>query len=546
MLVLCFVIVKQKIEAFGSEVLKAVQAVLDAVIRVCRVYFNGVNWDQYSATTEESSDSMDCKEFDSANHITDVTKITVEKLCEIGILAANDGGNLVSVLNLSWKGVVALLQLGKGALASKVNIAHIILALITQANDSLRCAAESWSSPLKERVSVTEAKRIFLPVKFYLINAVRIISHYPSQAFLVYKDIILCVIMILTFRISLSQEELLKPASEALAELLEPTSLHLLNSLLNSTQLKQDNKVKILDWLFSGETDLSPFRGDPSNNHRESNSMDSIFSVSSDGMHGDRILVLGRLTLFINLLKGSPDFEDDVTLGISTKLGWLMDVVIDPDTYSSVLVLQVPVLYGSGQAQQFSYQPMFSSIVHALKTFMIVVSSTPAWKETIYFLLTYFLHPHFLCWEIVMDLLCFMVRHAEIDMVNDIIDKLCSLLRATCLPESVLVPDSGLRKIARSICILLTHCSQSSVDLVYQSIIASNRSQVSSSMSSALIIEGFPLNLLSDKVKSVAKERIVTEYFGFLDNFVKESKRVDVSAEYGAPVFSLSAALQSR
>lgn len=532
---------KQKIDAFGSEVLKVVQVVLDAVIRVCRVYFNGVNWDLYAA---EASDCMDRKEFDSANHITNVTKITVEKLCEVGILAANDGGNLVSVLNLSWKGVVALLQLGKGALALKLNIADIILVLVTQANDSLRCAADSWSCPLKERVSVTEAKRIFLPVKFYLINAVRIISHYPSQAFLVYKDIILCVIMISTFRISLSKEELLKSTSEALVELLEPTSLHLLNSLLNSTQLKQEHKFQILDWLFSDETDLNFILGDPSSNHRKSNSMDAIFSVSSDGMRGARILLLGRLALFLNLLKGSPDLEDDVRLGISMKLGWLLDIIIDQDIYSSILVLQFPVLYGSGQAQEVSYQPMFSSIVHALKTFMIVVSSTPAWRETISFLLRNFFHPHFLCWEIVMELLCFMVRHAEIDMVNDIIDKLCSFLRVATFSESVFIPGSGLRKIARSICVLLSYCSQSTVDLVYHSIIASNRSQLSSSVYAALVMEGFPLNLLSDKVKSVAKERIVTEYFGFLDSFVDESSRVDVSGVFGAPVFALSAALQ--
>lgn len=143
-----------------------------------------------------------------------------------------------------------------------------------------------------------------------------------------------------------------------------------------------------------------------------------------------------------------------------------------------------------------------------------------------------------------MELLCFMVRHAETDMVNDIIDKLCSLLKVATTSESVLTPCSGLRILARSICVLLSHCSQSTVDLVYHSVIDSSRSN-SSSMYAALLMEEFPLNLLTDKVKSVAKEKIITEYFGFVDRFAYDSLRVGVSGVFYTPVSALSAALQS-
>ncbi|KAK3006672.1 hypothetical protein RJ639_017419 [Escallonia herrerae] len=532
----------KRIHSHGSQLLKVAQVVLDAVIRLCRVYFNGVKCDLFVAKTEEERNS--CEENDIADHVINTTRCTVEKLCELGILAAKGGGNLVSVLNLSWKGVVTLLQLGKGALAVKVNIADIIFTLLSLANKSLRFAAETWSYLLKEKVSVAEAKRIFLPVKFYLINAVRIISHYPSQAFSVYKDITLCIVMISTFRISLSKEELLKSASDALAELLEPTSFHLLNSLLNSAQVKHEEKFQILDWLFSDGSDLNLVLEDSCTN-QETYSMEAIFSVTVNSMHGAKVLLIGRLALFLNLLKSAPELEDDVRLGIARKLGWFFDILVDEYVYSSILVLQVPVLYASGQNQELAYQPMLSSILHALKTFMVVVSSTLAWREILSFVVENFLHPHFLCSEIVVELLCFTVRHAEIDLVIDIIDKLCSLLRSVASSESVFVPGSGLRKIARSICMLLSYCSQSTVDRVYNSMVDGNTSKLSSIMYFALLMEGFPLNLLPDKTKSAAKQRIVTEYFCFLESFEDKSSGVCGSGVFGAPVFALSAALQS-
>ncbi|KAL7219973.1 hypothetical protein ACSBR2_012939 [Camellia fascicularis] len=534
----------KRIHEFGSEVLKVGQQVLDAVIRLCRVYSNAVNWDFLDARTEKEKNGSDCEEADKANHVINIAKCTVKQLCELGVLAANDGGSLVSMLNLSWKGVVTLLQLGKGALAIKLDVANIILTLISLANESLRCAAETWSSLLTETVSVQESKRIFLPVKFYLINAVRISSQYPCQAFSAYKDITLCVLMISTFRILLSKEELLKSASEVLADLLEPASFHLLNSLLNSAQLKQEDKFQILDWLFHDEDDSNFFPGDPSNIHRTSK-MDAIFSIGSDNMHGEKVLLLGRIALFLNLLKIAPDLEEDVRLGITRKLGWLLNILADEEVYSSCLILQSPILCGSGKTPELAYRPLFFSILHALKTFMIVISSSLAWREMETFLLENFFHPHFLCWEIVMDLWCFMVRHAEVEMVNAIIDKLCLLLRSVASSGSVLIPGSALRKIARSICMLLTYVSQSTVDRVYSEIVGSNRSQSSSILFVALLMEGFPLNLLSDRLKSIATQRILIEYFEFMESFDDVSIRGCGSGVFGAPVFALSASLQS-
>jgi len=60
--------------------------------------------------------------------------------------------------------------LNRGALAERV------------ATGTLRFAAEVWSSTIKETLTVSEAKRTFLTIKFYLINAARICSEYSHKA----------------------------------------------------------------------------------------------------------------------------------------------------------------------------------------------------------------------------------------------------------------------------------------------------------------------------------------------------------------------------
>lgn len=525
---------------------KVTQLVIDAVIRLCRVYSQAVNQEFCDGNRNPEKDK-NCMEFEATSnvtHVSNITKCAIEKLCELGILAANDGGSLVTILNVSWKGVVSLLQLGKETLAVKVSVADIILTLLSLVNESLRCAAKAWNSSLKETISVTEARRIFVPVKFYLINAVKISSLYPSQAYLVYREITHCIMIILTLKISMSNEEHMKTASEVLTELLEQTSMDLLKSLLNSVEVKPELKLRILDWLFIGESHSNSSNGDSSSDSRIT-SMDQIFSVTCEDMTGERTLLLGRVALFLNFLKYSLDLDEDLKLGMASKLGWFLDILVDEEVYSSILVMQIPELYGSGKQTEIDWLPMFSSLLHALETFMIVVSSSAAWGELESFLLENFFHPHFLCWEIVMELWCFMVRYGEISLVTGVIDQICSLMKLVASLESVFVSGSAMRKMARSISRILTYGPQSVVDHVYKSIAGDNRSQLSSVMCVALFMEGFPLNLLSDRMRSIATKRIFTDYFGFLEGFDDKSMRACNSGVYGVPVFALSAYLQS-
>ncbi|KAL5781506.1 hypothetical protein ACOSP7_006535 [Xanthoceras sorbifolium] len=530
------------ITSAGLDILKVAQAVIDAVIRLCKDYSVAINWESCDARYEKYKIGIDCETPVTVNHVANIIKCAIEKLSELGVLAANGGGSLVTILNVSWKGVVTLLQLGKGALAIKVNVADIIVTLTSLVNESLRCGVEAWSSVQKEAISVNEARRIFVPVKFYLINAVKISSLFPSQAVLVYKEITLCVLIISTLRISLSREKPLKAASEVLVELLEKSSLELLNSLLNSDLVRQELKFELLNWLFTEECRSNSIHGDPSN---RTFFTDEIFSVSCEAMPREKMLLPGQVALFLSFLMYSPDLEEDVKLAITRKLGWFLDILTDEELYSSILVSQIPVLYSSGKTLELVWEPLFSALLHGLKTFVIVVSSCQAWEELMSFLLENFFHPHFLCWEMVMELWHFLVCHAEMDLVNDIIDKLCALMKLLVSSESVFVPGSAVRKMARSVCILLTHCRQSVVDQVYNNVVDDNNSQSSSIMYVALLLEGFPVDSLSDNLRNFAKQKIITDYFSFIESLDNKSISAPCSGAFGVPVFALSASLQS-
>ncbi|GAB4851435.1 hypothetical protein Ancab_030837 [Ancistrocladus abbreviatus] len=534
----------KRIDLFGSEILKTTQLVLDAAIKLCRAYSLVVNWDSCDAKAEEGNGSLGSKEFTNLNHVISIIRCTIEKLCELGVLAANGGGNLVPILNLSWKGVVSLLQLGRGALVEKVNVPDVITRLISLAYESTKCAAEVWSSKVKDKISVTDAKRVFLPIKFYLINAVRISSQYPCQAFSVYREITLYILMVSTFGVALSKDVLLKDVCEMAEEHLKPTALHLLNSLLNSVQLKVELKLQVLDWLFGAESYSSLEHADKTTDFPMATLKD-IFCVTCEVMSTARILLLGRVALFIDLLKVSHDLDENVVLGITRKLQWFLGILVTEDVYSAMLVLHIPSSSANGKTLELHWQPMYTSVLHALKFFMIVVSSSQAWIEMEFFLLENFFHPHILCWEIIMELWSFMIRHAERELANAVIDKLCSLYKFVASSDAPLFPGSIVRQMARSICMLLSCSTHTLADQVYRFIVTDERSDLSLVMHAALLMEGFPLNMLSDNLKTIATERVIKDFLHFVENFSESSTSSCSSNAFGVPIFVFSAVLQS-
>ncbi|KAK7278555.1 hypothetical protein RJT34_23586 [Clitoria ternatea] len=528
----------KRIQSFGSEILKVEQMLIGAVVKLCKARSEWVNW--------EGSDEKRLRVDNptAVDHAVKITKCAIEKLFQIGVLAANDGGNSVNILNVSWKGVVSLLQIGGGNF-TEVNIANIVLTLLALIIEPLKCVVESWSSSLNETISVIEAKRILVPVKFYLVNAVKICSLYPHQAYTVYKEITHCVLKITSFWIFVSNESLLKCASVVFTELLEETTLGLVFSLLNSDKLKPEQKFEVVEWLFINGGDSHSGVDCQSLTDCNLAWVHEIFCSGCEIMSGARILLLGRLALFINFLRYSLAFDEDLKVVIAQKLRWFLDILVEEDVYSHILALQLPLLYGSGESTELVWQPMFTSLLQAFKTFMIVISSSIAWGELESFLLENFFHPHFLCQEVAMECWCFMLRHTDTQMTNNIISKLCSLLKLLASSDSVFLPCSSFRKLARSICLLLNYGAQSMVNEVYMSLVGDGRSQLSSIFCLALFVEGFPLDLLTDELRNTSIQRIISDYFDFIDNFDEASLVASPSDLFGAPVFILSASLQS-
>ncbi|XP_071722902.1 uncharacterized protein [Rutidosis leptorrhynchoides] len=533
----------KRINSSGPEVIKCAQSVIESVTHLCEVYSQAVKWEFSDATAETNKSAIVLKETTILNNAAKVTKCAIERLCEIGILAASDGGSLVTILNVSWKGVVVLLQLCKGALAERVNISAIVMSLVSLVNQSLKCAAEAWSM-LKESISVAEARKTFLPVKFYLMNAAKICSMYPCEVYPVYKEISGCVLMILTLIISMCQVKHLQVASELSMDLLEKTCLDLITSFYNSSQRKEELKIDVLEWLFGDGCHATSIQAETSSNFLTA-SMVEIVSVSNETMPAAQLYLLGRVSLFLSFMRYSLGVEEDVKILIARKLGWFLDILINEDVYSSVLTLQIPQTYGSGKNMELICEPIFQAILHALKTFMVVVSSGIVWAEVETFLLQNFFHPHFMSWEIILELWCFLVQYAEEDLVHDMIVKFCELMKSVASPESVLIPCSALRKLARSICLILTSCIPTIVDWVYNSLTRDNKSQSSSIVYVALVLEGFPLNLLSDNLKSTVRQKTITDYYGFIESFKEKMSDASVSGVFGLPVFALSSSLQS-
>ncbi|CAN1278735.1 hypothetical protein LINPERPRIM_LOCUS16734 [Linum perenne] len=531
----------KRMNSLGPELLKGAQTAMDALMNLCKGYFQIMNENLCDARLKDAS-AIASEGVSIRNHVANITKFMIEGLCELGSLAASDGGNLVTILNMSWKGVVTLLQLGKEVILPEVSVQDIIRTLTSLVNGHLKSATQAWSST-KETVSVAESRRTFLPVKFYLINAVKISSLFPRQACLVYRELMVSILIISTFRISLSYQENLNNASEVCSELLDKTSMDLI-SVLCSAEVKQDLKVEVLNWLFADESVSVSLPRDPSACYNIG-SMIEIFSVSCEAVPGSTLLLLGRIALFHAVLSHSADFDEDMKIKLAKKLGWFLDVLVNVDIYSYVLTLQVPVLHGSGLKLEIVWQPMFSAIVDSLKAYMIVSSSSTAWEELEDFLLENIFHPHFLCWEIIMEMLCFLVRYAEAEFGKALTYKLCVMMKLIADPALVIFPTSPLRKMAKAICLVLTNGKASTVDHVYSFIADNDESQSSMVIYSALLLEGFPLNLLPENIRTTAKQKIMTDYFGFIDKFDETQLQVSHSNAYGCPVFAICASMQS-
>ncbi|XP_044982921.1 uncharacterized protein LOC123449685 [Hordeum vulgare subsp. vulgare] len=543
-------IVDKTINGTAAHVAKVAPVFLDETIKLCRAYCEAAKSDigRTSMPTEETTVKHEVP--DLTSNTVRITACTIQTLCKIGTYAASNGGSQVALLNVSWKGVVSLLQLGKGLIEVKVSISDIISTLISLVIESLRVAADTWRMSLQEALGISEARRTFLPIKFFLINAVRICSVYPSEALTIYKDIIRCALVISSSSILFSKDPLLKAADEALVDLLESNSFHLLDTLMKSSEVRLESKCLLVQYFLENEEANGPAQMGQYD-QREINlvSLGCIFSLDPDVDNRNRALLPAKLIVFLHFLNISPNLGEEVVIELSKKLHSLLNILTLEDVYSFVLGCEIPTVYGSDHPPVVVWQPVYTFLIQTLKTYMIAAAaSSVAWNELEAFLLESIFHPHFLCLEILTELWCFFTRHAENETSTYLINQLFLLLKTVASSEKVLAPLSAFRKVARAFCIILSDASCATVDQIYTCVLNDHNSSKSSVLHLALLMEGFPFDSLSDGIKVHAVNQLFTSFVGYLQSCLKNHGAIDLptssSGVIGLPVHALASALQ--
>ncbi|XP_048572542.1 uncharacterized protein LOC125552878 [Triticum urartu] len=544
-------IVDKRVNGTAAHVAKAAPAFLDETIKLCRAYCEAAKSDigRISMPTEEITVKLQLP--DLTSDVVRITACTIQTLCKIGTYAASSGGSQVALLNVSWKGVVSLLQLGKGLIEVKVSVSDIISTLISLVIESLRVAADTWCTSLQEALGVSEARRAFLPIKFFLINAVRICSVYPSEALTIYKDMIRCVLVISSSSILFSKDPLLKAAYEPLVELLESNSFHLLDTLMKSSEVRLESKCQLVQYFLENEEANGPAQVGQ-NDQREINlvSLSCIFSLDPDVDNRNRALLPAKLIVFLHFLTISPNLDEEVVIELSKKLQSLLNVLTLEDVYSFVLGCHIPTVYSADHPPVVVWQPVYTFLIQALKTYMIAAAaaSSVAWNEVEAFLLESLFHPHFFCLEILTELWCFFTRCAESETSTYLINQLFLLLKTAASSEKVLAPLSAFRKVARAFCIILSYASCATVDQIYTCVLNDHNSSKSSVLHLALLMEGFPFDSLSDGIRVHAVNQLFTSFVGYLQSSLKNHGAIVLptssSGVIGLPVHALASALQ--
>ena len=540
----------QKIHGPVTDIARAAPIFLDETAKLCRVYFEAAKADECKMSIPDEDTTVKHSERGLTSEVTRITSSTIQTLCKLGTYAASSGGSQVALLNVSWKGTVSLLQSGKGMIEEKVNVREIILTLLSLSIESLRVAAETWCTPLIKTLGTSEARRAFLPIKFFLINAVRICSAYPSEAMAMYKNIVRCALVITSASILFSKKPQLKAVNEALVELLEPTLFVLLDTLMKSSEVTPESKCQLARYFFENEeANGSDHMGQANQGEINLASLDCIFSMDSDVDHRNRALLPAELIVFLHFLNASPWLTEEVVIELSKKLQSLLNILTSEDIYSYVLGFEIPALYGADHSPAVVWQPVYTCLIQAMKTFMLsALSSSAAWNELEAFLLENLFHPHFLCLEIVTELWCFFMRYAETETSINIVNQLFLLLKIVASPEGVLVPLSALRKVAHSVCIILSYASSATVDQVYNCLLNDENPSKSSILHLALVMEGFPFDSLSGGIKELAVKKMFPSFAAYMESYSKNHRAINVPTSswgvIGFPVHALASALQ--
>lgn len=453
-----------------------------------------------SICEEKSFESLDDATLERAHIIC----YGVSAFTDLGRFAAANGRDWVGLLNVAWKGVTALLQTttGKETMSNLVDIHQIIAMMIGCSQEALKNAAESWKMVLEEKdaaANTAELKRLCIPVKFFLINVIRIITHYPCQAVDAFNDIADCGLKITSLKHELSKHPCLKFAAEAIVETLEPSLFILLCTLLNSSELELSLKVRLLELLIGIENENGCF----STNSGYAGEMDEVNEgIGAVPVGQEANLQLGRLTIFLGLLQSSRDCGEDISYELAKRLNFSLQMISDAKIYAEVFQIQVAAARFPAKA---TWQCLYITLIKSLQVFFVTLAGTAAWTEAEEFLYRNVLHPHTLCRELILDLWCFVSRHREVSMIEYHIQDLLLLLNDLLDSSNAIHSEWPVRTIGRLICSLVKADQDALVAKVYE--LALGREPFSAASTSVLaavlVKEHFPIASLPEELKSL-------------------------------------------
>ncbi|CAM6127138.1 unnamed protein product [Calypogeia fissa] len=427
---------------------------------------------------------------------------SIQSFVELGKLSTSSGETSLALLNISWKSILALLQVeeGREVVASVVDIPSIIITLISNAVDSTKRAMETWIVKSSDS-GQKEARKLCIPIKFFLLTAQKISAVYPQKAAMATRNIISCASKVVA---CLLQKDLIahKATTEAFAEHVVPSAFSLLQNLLNDPSLQEDLKIQILRDITtdSDELEVSQAVTDLDGGVEGNDIVDELFCNKPSSSPGAGLLRTGRVVLFISLLRASGSYNKALLHELLTKLRWLLEEIPEEGMY----VLMTQIIYlpvdRSDMSGKWKWQLMFSWVSHAIEIFAVVLAKQePIWAEFKYFLFDEVLHPSVMCGELLLNVWCFIIRQSDPEIARDHVESLLFILRRLVRIEE---EEALQRRVARAICVLL----QAAPDSVASQVCKSNPFKSDDDdayMIMQLLQEGLPLSkAVSDSLLS--------------------------------------------
>ncbi|KAI5071648.1 hypothetical protein GOP47_0013899 [Adiantum capillus-veneris] len=439
----------------------------------------------------------------------------VSAVMDIGKFSARNGRDWVGMLNVAWKGVTALLQTmtRKDVISRILDIQLIINTMIGCMKESLKNAAESWNAVVQEKddnVNVAELKRLCIPVKFFLINVIRVVTHYPYQAVDAFNDIVESALRIISLRLEISECPRLKFVAEAIVEILEPSLFILFCTLLNSSELEFQVKLQLLNGLFGTNNE----EGFILSNNVDKRELDKVNEEDVKICFGQEVN-LGRLILFLGLLQSCQHCGDKMSHELAKRLDFPLQMICKAEIYAKVFEPQVS---RTQLTAKVTWQPLYIILLKTLQMFFVALAETEAWTEAEDFLYRNVLHPHMLSRELILELWCFISRHSESSIVKEHIQDLLYALSGLLESSTATCSDWPVRTITRLICLLIKADPAYLATQVYELAFGTDPFATTPTLklASALLKEHFPISILPEELKSqviLSAKRALSEYW---------------------------------